>query len=50
MMLAGEDSLRMLIKEPSENLINFVKMNLQDEDTLLAGIPRYEIPRSDFER
>jgi hypothetical protein len=50
MMMAGEDSLRMLIKEPSQQLVEFVKANLHDEDTLLSGIPRYEIPRSDFER
>ena len=49
MMVAGEESLRMLIKEPSPELIDFVKANLNDEDTLLTGIPRYEIPKADFE-
>lgn len=50
MMLAGEDSLRMLVKDPSEKLTEFVKANLLNEDGLLAGIPRYEIPKRDFER
>lgn len=49
-MLSGEDSLRMLIKEPSDALINYIKAYLHDEDALLAGIPRYEIPKTDFER
>jgi len=49
MMLAGEESLRMLIREPSDQLIEFIKANLDDEDTLLKEIPRYEIPKSDFE-
>lgn len=49
MMLAGEESLRMLIREPSEKLINFIKAHLNDEDALLAGIPRFEMPKVDFE-
>lgn len=50
MMLAGEDSLRMLVREPSTKLVEFIKANINNEDALLAGIPRYEIPKSDFER
>jgi hypothetical protein len=49
MLLSGEESLRMLIREPSDKLITFIKANLDDEDALLAGIPRYEVPKSDFE-
>ena len=49
MMLAGEESLRMLIREPSSQLINYIKANLTDEDALLAGIPRFEMPKVDFE-
>ena len=49
MMLAGEESLRMLIRKPSDQLIDFVKANLEDEDTLLAAIPRFEMPKTDFE-
>jgi hypothetical protein len=49
MMLAGEESLRMLIREPSEQLIIFIKSNLSDENALLAGIPRFEMPKVDFE-
>ncbi len=49
MMLAGDDSLRMLIKEPSEQLLEFIRANMHDEDALLAGIPRFELPKSDFE-
>ena len=49
MMLAGEESLRMLIREPSDQLINYIKANLGDEDALLAGIPRFEMPKVDFE-
>ena len=49
MMLAGEESLRILIREPSDQLIDFIKANLNDEDTLLSAIPRFEMPKSDFE-
>jgi hypothetical protein len=35
MMLAGEESLRMLIREPSEQLIDFIRANLHDEDVIL---------------
>lgn len=49
MMLAGEESLRMLIREPSAKLINFIKANLLDEDYILSFIPRFEMPKSDFE-
>lgn len=49
MLLAGDESLKMLIKQPSERLTEFVKANLHDEDALLAGIPRFEIPKADFE-
>ena len=48
-MLAGEESLRMIIREPSANLISFIKANLDDEDALLSKIPRFEMPKSDFE-
>ena len=49
MMLSGEESLRMLIKDPSDQLLEFIKAHLEDEDGLLAGIPRFEIPKADFE-
>jgi hypothetical protein len=49
MLLSGEESLRMLIKEPSAQLIEFIQANFDNEDALLAGIPRFEIPKSDFE-
>lgn len=49
MMLAGEESLKMLIRQPTENLINFIKSNLDDEDALLSGIPRFEMPKTEFE-
>ena len=49
MMLAGEESLRMLIREPSSKLINFIKANLLDEDYILSYIPRFEMPKADFE-
>jgi len=49
MMLAGEESLKMLIRKPSEELINFIKSHLDDEDSIVVAIPRYEIPKSDFE-
>ena len=49
MMLAGEESLKMLIRQPTEGLIDFIKANLDDEDTLLAGIPRFEMPKTEFE-
>ena len=31
------------------SLIDFIKANLDDEDALLAGIPRFEMPKSEFE-
>lgn len=49
MMLAGEESLKMLIRQPSEELINFIKSNLDDENALLLALPRFEMPKSDFE-
>tara|TARA_B110000305_G_scaffold241389_1_gene315327 strand:- start:2170 stop:2832 length:663 start_codon:yes stop_codon:yes gene_type:complete len=49
MILAGEESLRMLIRKPSDQLIDFIKSNLDDEDTILSAIPRFEMPKSDFE-
>jgi hypothetical protein len=49
MMLSGEESLKMLIKEPSEQLLDFIRANLHDEDAILAKIPRYELPKADFE-
>ena len=49
MMLAGEESLKMLIRKPSEDLINFIKSHLDEEDAIVVNIPRYEIPKSDFE-
>lgn len=49
MMLAGEESLRMLIRKPSEKLIDFIKSNLDDEDAILIAIPRFDMPKSDFE-
>lgn len=49
MMLAGEESLKMLIRQPTDGLIDFIKANLDDEDALLAGIPRFEMPKTEFE-
>jgi hypothetical protein len=49
MMLAGEESLKMLIKKPSSQLIDFIKDNLTNEDAILAAIPRFEMPKTDFE-
>ena len=49
MMLAGEESLKMLIKDPSDQLLDFIRANLHDEDAILSKIPRYEIPKVDFE-
>ena len=49
MMLAGEESLKMLIRKPSEELINFIKAHLDEEDAIVVTIPRYEIPKADFE-
>jgi hypothetical protein len=49
MMLAGEESLRMLIREPSEQLIDFIRANLHDEDIILSAIPRFEMPKTEFE-
>lgn len=49
MMMSGEESLRMLIRQPSEDLISFIKAHLDDEDTIVISIPKYEIPKSDFE-
>lgn len=50
MMLAGEESLRLLLKQPSEKLINFIKDNLHDEDIILCAIPKFEMPKVDFEQ
>jgi hypothetical protein len=49
MILAGEESLKMLIREPSEKLIDFIKAHFDDEDGLLCAIPRFEMPKTDFE-
>ena len=49
MMLAGEESLKMLIRKPSDQLIEFIKENLGDEDAILAAIPRFEMPKTEFE-
>ena len=49
MILSGEEALRMLIRCPSEKLINFIRANLENEDNILLKIPRYEVPRTDFE-
>ena len=49
MILAGEESLLMLIRQPSDQLIDFIKANLHDEDAILAAIPRFEMPKTDFE-
>ena len=48
-MLAGEEALKMLIRNPSPELITFITTNLEDEDRLLLAIPRYDIPKPDFE-
>jgi len=45
MILAGEESLKMLIKNPSEGLIDFIKANLDNEDSILCAIPRFEMPK-----
>ena len=50
MILSGEEALRMLIRDPSDILINFIKSNLENEDAILLKIPRYEVPRTDFEQ
>lgn len=50
MILAGEESLRMMIRKPSMELIDFIKANLDNEDTLLLAIPKFDMPKSDFER
>jgi hypothetical protein len=50
MILSGEESLRMLIRNPSDKLITFIRANLEDEDNILLKIPKYEVPRSDFEQ
>lgn len=49
MMLAGEESLKMLIRNPSDQLIEFIKENLSNEDALLCAIPRFEMPKTEFE-
>ena len=49
MMLAGEESLKMLIRQPSDQLIDFIKENLHDEDAILAAVPRFEMPKTEFE-
>jgi hypothetical protein len=50
MILSGEEALRMLIRSPSDKLIDFIKANLENEDDILLKIPRYEVPRTDFEQ
>lgn len=49
MMLAGEESLKMLIRKPSDKLIDFIKSHLDDEDAILVAIPRFDMPKADFE-
>ena len=49
MMLAGDEALKMLIRNPSQKLIEFLSQNFYDEDRLLLIIPRYEVPKADFE-
>jgi hypothetical protein len=49
MMLAGEHSLKMLIRKPTDELIDFIKFNLRDEDKILAAIPRFDMPKPEFE-
>ena len=49
MILSGEEGLRMLIKNPSEELVEFIKNNLDDEDAILMQIPRFDMPKTDFE-
>ena len=50
MILAGEESLRMMIRKPSVDLIEFIKAHLDDEDAILTAIPKFDMPKSDFER
>ena len=49
-ILQGEESLKMLIRKPSEKLIDFIKAHLDNEDAILVAIPKYEMPKSEFER
>lgn len=39
----------MLIRNPSDQLIEFIKENLSNEDALLCAIPRFEMPKTEFE-
>jgi len=50
MILAGEESLKMVIRKPSNDLIDFIKAHLEDEDAILLAIPKFDMPKSDFER
>ena len=49
MIITGEENLRMLIRQPSKKLIEFIKANIENEDKILISIPRFEIPKPDFE-
>ena len=40
MMLAGDEALKMLIRYPSQKLIEFLSQNFYDEERLLLAIPR----------
>lgn len=50
MILAGEESLRMMIRKPSHDLIEFIKAHLDNEDDILLAIPKFDMPKADFER
>ena len=39
----------MLIRQPSEKLVEFIKSNFDNEDKILINIPRFEIPKPEFE-
>lgn len=49
MILSGEEALRMLIRKPSDQLVDFIRTNLDNEDAILLQIPRFDIPKADFE-
>ena len=49
MMTSSESGLRMLIRNPSADLISFIKAHLEDEDQIVIAIPKYDIPRAEFE-
>jgi hypothetical protein len=36
MILSGEEGLKMLVKNPSTQMVAFIKSNLMDEDRILA--------------